>query len=533
MKLSYFIILFFLPITFTLAQIRDAGPDCSNLKPICGSENIKFNPQGKGINDFAISGNIADCFSMGENNSAWYKIRIAKGGTFTFLIAPQIANNDYDFGIWGPNVTCNNLGSPIRCNTAAAAGTTGLTLDSEFTSQGPGNGSNKCKAIEVKTGEEYYILIDNASRAAGNSFDLTFGGTATLGEVVDADFLINPTNCGATRLISRASSCTGQRLEHQWTLTDSKGVVVAEETGNENPAFSLPAGTYKATLNVKSLAGTIATTTKTVEIADAITANLQSVVNCNQVVTNITATSCYNKNFSYEWNILNEQGKNIFTEKTKTATNISYLNTGVYTISVKITNDLGTTLSKDTVVSLEVPSLQVIAPEQACFEDGQSVEMSAKIISKNPPPKYEIEWYNKDGAKIATGENTKITRAGIYKAVLNYESCKISSNFATVKEYCLPVVYVPTAFSPNADGLNDNLRIWGKRFVNLSVEIYDQWGTMLFSKTIETENENISWNGIAPDGVIVPSGMYVVQTHYFDASSYRPHREHTVVAIIR
>jgi gliding motility-associated-like protein len=114
-----------------------------------------------------------------------------------------------------------------------------------------------------------------------------------------------------------------------------------------------------------------------------------------------------------------------------------------------------------------------------------------------------------------------------------YDFCKINSNTVSIQEYCPPVVYVPTAFSPNGDGLNDNLRIWGKRFVNLTVEIYSQWGTVMFAKNIASENESVIWDSVSTNGVAIPSGIYVVQTSYFDARTSRPISERHVVSVIR
>lgn len=529
MKLFLFSFLIFTAMfcaKFSFAQ------DCNNLKPVCGSGSIQFNPQGKGINDFAISGNQAGCFSEGENNSAWYKIQIMKDGTFTLSIKPQNSNDDYDFGIWGPNVKCDKLGSPIRCNTAAAVGITGLEESATATSQGPGNGSNKSSSMEVKAGETYFILIDNASKQ-GASFELSFGGTATLGEVIEADFLINPTLCGKMQLITRATSCNGQRLQHQWTITDKQGNQIAESS-DENPQFDLKIPkTYIATLKVTSLSGVFNTKEKEIAVVDVVTSKLQVAVNCNQVSATIAATSCYTKNFTYEWNITDANNKSVFSQKGINTTQNTYLNTGTYKVSVKSINDLGTISNNEETLVVDVPTLQVSAPTKACFEDGQKAELSAKIIAQKLPTKYEINWYHETGTNLGSGETMKVASAGNYSAILSYETCKINSNITKISEYCPPVVYVPTAFSPNGDNLNDNLTIWGKRFVNLTVEIYDQWGNVIFTNAIASENEKISWNGTASSGVFVPSGTYVVQTHYFDYVTSRVHREQTVVNLIR
>jgi gliding motility-associated-like protein len=54
-------------------------------------------------------------------------------------------------------------------------------------------------------------------------------------------------------------------------------------------------------------------------------------------------------------------------------------------------------------------------------------------------------------------------------------------------------IYVPTAFTPNNDGLNDNLRplLRGVRQLNY-FRIYNRWGQVIY----ETRNDKPGWNGI-------------------------------------
>lgn len=70
-----------------------------------------------------------------------------------------------------------------------------------------------------------------------------------------------------------------------------------------------------------------------------------------------------------------------------------------------------------------------------------------------------------------------------------------------------PEIYVPTAFSPNADGLNDFLRALpvGVRFQYL--RIYDRWGGLVFSTT----DHRIGWDGTA-NGRRLPPGTFAWST---------------------
>ncbi len=52
--------------------------------------------------------------------------------------------------------------------------------------------------------------------------------------------------------------------------------------------------------------------------------------------------------------------------------------------------------------------------------------------------------------------------------------------------------FIPTAFTPNGDGLNDIFKLGNARFDRLAnFEIYDRWGQVIFRST----NKNVGWDG--------------------------------------
>ena len=80
------------------------------------------------------------------------------------------------------------------------------------------------------------------------------------------------------------------------------------------------------------------------------------------------------------------------------------------------------------------------------------------------------------------------------------------SKLVTVKD--IFAFYIPTAFSPNGDGLNDKFFMQG---VNIDIKgfemfIYDRWGSVLY----HTTNINDKWNGKKDnEGVTMPADTYV------------------------
>jgi gliding motility-associated-like protein len=64
---------------------------------------------------------------------------------------------------------------------------------------------------------------------------------------------------------------------------------------------------------------------------------------------------------------------------------------------------------------------------------------------------------------------------------------------------------VPNVFSPNGDGINDQLVINTKRLTSYTIIIYDRWGVPVFS----SNDPNQFWNGkVNQSGGLVPVGVY-------------------------
>jgi len=69
----------------------------------------------------------------------------------------------------------------------------------------------------------------------------------------------------------------------------------------------------------------------------------------------------------------------------------------------------------------------------------------------------------------------------------------------------IPGIYVPSAFTPNGDGLNDT---WKIPFLDIAfgadVSVYNRYGQLVY----HTEGTTVSWNGMFK-GIPQPAGIYV------------------------
>lgn len=103
--------------------------------------------------------------------------------------------------------------------------------------------------------------------------------------------------------------------------------------------------------------------------------------------------------------------------------------------------------------------------------------------------------------------------------VLSYEdggnnqvswSNEVCFNFA-------PTIYVPNAFTPNNDGLNDKFKIQSGAIKTFNLKIFDRWGEKIW----ETDNENEYWDGTSKNELVqVDVYMYVITLTDFKDKPY-------------
>lgn len=88
-------------------------------------------------------------------------------------------------------------------------------------------------------------------------------------------------------------------------------------------------------------------------------------------------------------------------------------------------------------------------------------------------------------------------------SVENRDGCALWDE-AFITETCVEDMYIPSAFTPNGDGINDVFRVEGVLLSNFSIEIYTRWGERIYSSS----DANFLWNGTC-NGVFCQEGVYL------------------------
>ncbi|TAF93219.1 MAG: PKD domain-containing protein [Bacteroidetes bacterium] len=99
---------------------------------------------------------------------------------------------------------------------------------------------------------------------------------------------------------------------------------------------------------------------------------------------------------------------------------------------------------------------------------------------------------------------TPLQQVSIIVRAVGQIACQNSTAAAFTSRTLTDQLYVPNAFSPNGDGLNDVLRVYGYIIQDMRFMIFNQWGEKVF----ETNSQANGWDGTYK-GKPQPSGVYM------------------------
>lgn len=143
--------------------------NCIGTTQICSNSSFSGNSSGSGTQELTSSNK--GCLTT-EHQSSWYIFQAQSTGSISLSITTNV---DYDFAIWGPNVGCTSLGTPVRCSYAAGGGNTGLGSNATDLSEGS-DGNRWVAPLAVTSGQTYIMLIDNFT-SNSTPFTIDFNGT--------------------------------------------------------------------------------------------------------------------------------------------------------------------------------------------------------------------------------------------------------------------------------------------------------------------------------------------------------------------
>jgi gliding motility-associated-like protein len=137
------------------------------------------------------------------------------------------------------------------------------------------------------------------------------------------------------------------------------------------------------------------------------------------------------------------------------------------------------------------------------FGDGNSSDLEAPVHEFENPGRYEVHLtaIDKNGCEITATTIIEV------KKIVN--------------------AFMPSAFTPNGDGYNDEYKIGNYNLADFQIKIFSRWGTTVF----EANEPTFKWNGKDENGRDVPEGVYVYVVRYQDINGKTTERTGSITLI--
>jgi gliding motility-associated-like protein len=135
-----------------------------------------------------------------------------------------------------------------------------------------------------------------------------------------------------------------------------------------------------------------------------------------------------------------------------------------------------------------------------------------------------LEFLWQDGS---TDSVFRATKPGTYEVRISNSCGTGNSTFVLTQTIC--TIYIPSAFTPNGDGLNDLFRISGALYVkDFSMEVFNRWGQIVFTGTNAFEGWNGTQNGLALD-----PGIYTYRIRFTNIQNQEQRNVKGTVTLLR
>ncbi|MCF8429350.1 MAG: gliding motility-associated C-terminal domain-containing protein [Bacteroidia bacterium] len=127
-----------------------------------------------------------------------------------------------------------------------------------------------------------------------------------------------------------------------------------------------------------------------------------------------------------------------------------------------------------------LPMINILGPKFLCSDNNDTISLVANLFSSNI-------WFPQNGkSNVIT-----ISKAGKYWHTVTDNFGCTNTDTVTIKDACTPLFYMPNAFTPNGNNLNDFLNFKGKYIDVFNIKIFNRWGEIVF----ESNDFECKWEG--------------------------------------
>lgn len=500
--------------------------DCNGAIVLCGDLYTEETSTATGGTLLEWTGT---CNAGAEVYSVWYTFTVQSDGELSFILTPEDANADYDWGLFditeggcaaislqdgtSPEVSCNSYG------VIGVNGPTGIsTLQGGISnSGGPGNlnGPPFNADLPVLTGQVYALVVMNWSQSdAGYTIDFA-ESTASLYDDQPPVLQAAISNCANTEMTLTFSEpiVISSVINFDFTITGPGGTfgITAASPGEPGAAQDdviiinidgqiVTPGIYTIDISdengfVEDACGNLATESIEIELFAPLTFTAITTTACNGENGVIEITSITGGDEPYTILVGGEfEPDNVYEN----------IDAGTYTISIVdesncALNDNITVLNH--TISVTIPAIQ---DSLSCINPSAIIQ--GLLVAPQQEVTYAWSFFEGIGniSSGANGPTPEVTQPGYYiVTVIDSEfGCQASAGVeiaaGEVYGVDLSSIIIPNVMTPNGDSKNER---WAPLLVSnpdldlslvfdeYELKIFNRWGTLIH----ESSGSSIFW----------------------------------------
>lgn len=288
---------------------------------------------------------------------------------------------------------------------------------------------------------------------------------------------------------------------------------------NPTAPFTAP-GTYPVTLEAVSVEGCAATVTPSINVYPTPLISATAKHACIGEVTELRAENLTPAISIAKWRWDVSDGETLSRQNT----GYQYPQRGRYAVTARAVSTDGCT-SKPVSLEAVVTDIGLNAGQDTLVARGQPLRLHAQTQGDH----LQYQWWPSVGLSNASAAETIAMpdKDQLYRVTVRSPEGCVQEDEVMVKVYTGPEFYVPTAFTPNNDGVNDRFRVIAPGVPQLAfLRVWDRWGKMVF----ETRALSEPWNGEV-NGRPAAAGTYVWMVEGTDYTGRKFSRQGTVTLI--
>lgn len=187
-----------------------------------------------------------------------------------------------------------------------------------------------------------------------------------------------------------------------------------------------------------------------------------------------------------------------------------YDSPGTYTVELFVENiacGFSDSFTMDITISNLSPSSISATADPVYISEGESSQLSASPVG------FIYSWSPAGSLNSSTIQNPTATpeETTTYTVTVSNGECEYDAQVTVIVDEIrceTPFIFIPNAFTPNANNENDLLLVRGQNITDFQLTIFDRWGEKVF----ESFDQNLGWDGTFEGREIDPA----VYVYYLD-----------------